>query len=185
MVSPSWAETGAANKRATARRANNCFMVKMWIVVVSFCQSRWLARGEFRQSQAPDHHPSFSANLGCDHGSRQGYWGDLALCESPLSKQKTNKTGQKKKTRLTDGSFAERRGFEPRIPFWSIHAFQACALSHSATSPPCPENPGRNGRARYPIFQHSKKQIWFRGQEDRNPISEWSPPGSVLRRALA
>gem|GEM_PF-3164773 len=32
-------------------------------------------------------------------------------------------------------SVAERRGFEPRIPFWSIHAFQACALSHSATSP--------------------------------------------------
>ena len=35
MVSPSWAETGAANKRATAMRANNCFMVKMWVVVVS------------------------------------------------------------------------------------------------------------------------------------------------------
>ena len=35
MVSPSWAETGAANKRATVKRANNCFMVKMWVVVVS------------------------------------------------------------------------------------------------------------------------------------------------------
>jgi hypothetical protein len=30
---------------------------------------------------------------------------------------------------------AERAGFEPAIPFWSIHTFQACALNHSATSP--------------------------------------------------
>ena len=45
MVSPSWAETGAANKRATAKRANNCFMVKVWVVVVSLCRSRWGSRG--------------------------------------------------------------------------------------------------------------------------------------------
>src|SRR5208282_3213237 len=31
---------------------------------------------------------------------------------------------------------AEREGFEPSIPFWSMHAFQACAFNHSATSPP-------------------------------------------------
>ena len=30
---------------------------------------------------------------------------------------------------------AERGGFEPPIPFWGIHAFQACAFSHSAISP--------------------------------------------------
>src|SRR5262249_9587572 len=30
---------------------------------------------------------------------------------------------------------AERKGFEPLIPFWSIHTFQACAFDHSATSP--------------------------------------------------
>ncbi len=30
---------------------------------------------------------------------------------------------------------AENEGFEPPIPFWGIHAFQACALSHSANSP--------------------------------------------------
>ena len=30
---------------------------------------------------------------------------------------------------------AEREGFEPSIPFWSMHAFQACALNHSAISP--------------------------------------------------
>ena len=33
---------------------------------------------------------------------------------------------------------AERGGFEPPIPFWSIHAFQACALNHSAISPTNP-----------------------------------------------
>ncbi len=26
-------------------------------------------------------------------------------------------------------------GFEPMMPFWSIHTFQACAFDHSATSP--------------------------------------------------
>ncbi len=30
---------------------------------------------------------------------------------------------------------AEREGFEPSIPLWSIHTFQACAFDHSATSP--------------------------------------------------
>ena len=30
---------------------------------------------------------------------------------------------------------AERRGFEPRIPFRGIHAFQACLFNHSSTSP--------------------------------------------------
>ena len=30
--------------------------------------------------------------------------------------------------------FAERKGFEPSIRFWRIHAFQACAFDHSATS---------------------------------------------------
>jgi hypothetical protein len=32
--------------------------------------------------------------------------------------------------RLADGV-----GFEPTIPFWSIHTFQACAFDHSATRP--------------------------------------------------
>ena len=29
-------------------------------------------------------------------------------------------------------SLAERRGFEPRKPFWSLHAFQACLFNHSS-----------------------------------------------------
>ena len=32
-------------------------------------------------------------------------------------------------------SNAESAGFEPAIPFWSIHAFQACAFDRSANSP--------------------------------------------------
>ena len=31
--------------------------------------------------------------------------------------------------------FAERKGFEPPVPFWSTHAFQACLLNHSSISP--------------------------------------------------
>ena len=37
------------------------------------------------------------------------------------------------KSRILRDSFAERKGFEPPI-HCCIHAFQACALSHSATS---------------------------------------------------
>ena len=32
-------------------------------------------------------------------------------------------------------NLAERRGFEPRIPFWGIHAFQACLFNHSSIFP--------------------------------------------------
>ena len=39
--------------------------------------------------------------------------------------------------------FAERRRFELLIPFWSIHAFQACLLSHSSISPELPCNKDR------------------------------------------
>jgi hypothetical protein len=38
--------------------------------------------------------------------------------------------------RMTAGpDLAERAGFEPAIPFWSILTFQASAFDHSATSP--------------------------------------------------
>ena len=30
---------------------------------------------------------------------------------------------------------AERAGFEPAVPFWSTHTFQACSLNHSDISP--------------------------------------------------
>ncbi len=30
---------------------------------------------------------------------------------------------------------AERAGFEPAVPFWSTHTFQACPFNHSGTSP--------------------------------------------------
>jgi hypothetical protein len=37
---------------------------------------------------------------------------------------------------------AEGKGFEPSIPLWSIHTFQACAFDHSAT--PLVIIPGKN-----------------------------------------
>ena len=30
---------------------------------------------------------------------------------------------------------AEREGFEPSVPFWGTHAFQACTFNHSDISP--------------------------------------------------
>ena len=44
--------------------------------------------------------------------------------------------------------FAERRRFELLIPFWSIHAFQACLLSHSSISPELPCNMDRAANIR-------------------------------------
>ena len=38
-------------------------------------------------------------------------------------------------TRMDVGVLAERGGFEPPKPLKGLHAFQACALNHSATSP--------------------------------------------------
>ena len=37
-------------------------------------------------------------------------------------------------TTLTSSTFAERRGFEPPIPF-GVYTFQACLFNHSSTSP--------------------------------------------------
>ena len=52
---------------------------------------------------------------------------------------------------------AERRGFEPRIPFRGIHAFQACLFNHSSISPRISfcEKGGKSGafRANPPLFQ--------------------------------
>ena len=44
--------------------------------------------------------------------------------------------------------FAERRRFELLIPFWCIHAFQACLLSHSSISPELPCNTDRAANIR-------------------------------------
>ena len=32
-------------------------------------------------------------------------------------------------------TIAERKGFEPLVPFWSTHTFQACSFDHSDISP--------------------------------------------------
>ena len=40
---------------------------------------------------------------------------------------------------------AEGEGFEPSIPFWGIHAFQACAFNHSAI-PPAQRGPSKKAQ---------------------------------------
>jgi hypothetical protein len=53
--------------------------------------------------------------------------------------------------RFVKNAFAERGGFEPPLHYCK-HAFQACAFSHSATSPMVKKNPARfsaDGRQRY------------------------------------
>ena len=57
-----------------------------------------------------------------------------------------------------EGIFAERPRFELGIPFWSIHAFQACLLSHSSISPMWPKN-FRDCKDKY-FFVFYKKIFW-------------------------
>jgi hypothetical protein len=33
------------------------------------------------------------------------------------------------------GELADGEGFEPSVPFWGTHAFQACTIDHSVTHP--------------------------------------------------
>src|SRR6185437_13293765 len=75
-----------------------------------------------------------------DSSSRQLHWANTA----PFARSsvrgpvlfESQKCGHQcsHASKLLKGSVAERQGFEPWIPC-GIHAFQACALSHSAISP--------------------------------------------------
>ena len=60
---------------------------------------------------------------------------------------------------------AERRGFEPRIPFRGIHAFQACLFNHSSISPRISfcKKWGKSGafRADLPFFQLQMYSFFF------------------------
>ena len=58
---------------------------------------------------------------------RRGVWGEGNV-SAPVSP--TKKARHKRRA-----FWAERPRFELGIPFWSIHAFQACLLSHSSISP--------------------------------------------------
>jgi hypothetical protein len=49
-----------------------------------------------------------------------------------FSKDQSRKKGIKKPRKNT--GLAERKGFEPSIPFRGIHTFQACSFNHSDTS---------------------------------------------------
>ncbi len=41
---------------------------------------------------------------------------------------------------MNDCPNAEREGFEPSVPFWSTHAFQASPFDRSGTSPKADAN---------------------------------------------
>ena len=57
---------------------------------------------------------------------------------------------------LTTLLSAERVGFEPTVPFWSTHTFQACSFDHSDISP------DRNSLQTYwPPKIHAQKQEIF------------------------
>ena len=55
---------------------------------------------------------------------------------------------------------AERAGFEPAVPFWSTHTFQACSLNHSDISPNAfqPLKPSLNRCQKYNIFSLGKQK---------------------------
>ena len=82
--------------------------------------------------------------------------GDFVRCRSGIScRLRWGGANRKKKisvqvnlTLIFFFRFAERRRFELLIPFWSIHAFQACLLSHSSISPELPCNTDRAANIR-------------------------------------
>ena len=81
---------------------------------------------------------------------------DSVRCRSDISRRLRRGGANRKKkisvqvnlTLIFFFRFAERRRFELLIPFWSIHAFQACLLSHSSISPELPCNTDRAANIR-------------------------------------
>ena len=79
---------------------------------------------------------------------------DFVRCRSDISRRLGRCKPEKENQRSSELDadflfrFAERRRFELLIPFWSIHAFQACLLSHSSISPELPCNTDRAANIR-------------------------------------
>ena len=104
-----------------------------------------------RRSRAP---PSFRdfvrcrSDISCRWPRVPPSLGDFVRCRSDISRRLRRGGANRKKkisvqvnlTLIFFFRFAERRRFELLIPFWSIHAFQACLLSHSSISPELPCN---------------------------------------------
>tara|TARA_Y100000031_G_scaffold81725_1_gene90075 strand:+ start:69 stop:458 length:390 start_codon:yes stop_codon:yes gene_type:complete len=64
--------------------------------------------------------------------------------------------------------YAERAGFEPAVHFWRTHAFQACSLSHSDTSPLliCLKNGTQNYKNIMTLDFHKIKKVALNGDFD-------------------
>jgi hypothetical protein len=71
-----------------------------------------------------------------------------ALPEAPffLSERQSARRAKKSRTYSCPGLFAERPRFELGKPFGSLHAFQACLLSHSSISPVTSESRSKRRR---------------------------------------
>src|ERR1035438_8605653 len=75
-------------------------------------------------------------------------------------------------------NLAERLGFEPRVGYKPTHAFQACALNHSAISP-ASANPLWGSRQRCAMFFHSRG-------EARTPLTRLlNPPVLCIDNAIS
>ena len=120
---------------------------------------RWCSDISCRRSRAPPFLRDFvrwrsgiSCRRPCAHPSLR----DFVRCRSDISRRLRRGGANRKKkisvqvnlTLIFFFRFAERRRFELLIPFWSIHAFQACLLSHSSISPELPCNTDRAANIR-------------------------------------
>src|SRR5271156_625871 len=54
---------------------------------------------------------------------------------------------------------ADGEGFEPSVPFWSTHAFQACPIDHSGTRPSSSEPDTMSG-GREKFKRRCSQALW-------------------------
>ena len=66
--------------------------------------------------------------------------------------------------------FAERGGFEPPKPFWSLHAFQACLFNHSSISP----------SSQLACKKKLALRVWLAAVAPLNSGSQYSPKIKIL-----
>ena len=81
-------------------------------------------------------HPSFHSGLPCGHPAQ------AVLAGRTQAGSFTHPLNQIEKGTHADALFnlAEKAGFEPALGYYPKHAFQACDLNHSSTSPKGAQN---------------------------------------------
>ena len=130
-VCDSWCQFGA-NPRRLCRFGRSCRLISHLLSIIQAIDTSWHGRGHrFDPGQVHQYilqkkqcNAKVSVKAGFFYVHRSGL---AALLREVRSNWGVGSTGWIAKV-------AERQGFEPWIPC-GIHAFQACALSHSAISP--------------------------------------------------